>query len=299
MHWDDLKVFLTLARTESLSGAGRALRLDPATIGRRVARLEESVGKALFLRSAQGYALTETGARLTAHAEAVEHEIAQGLAQLSGPDDSLSGQIRIGAPDGCANYLLPQVCAEIARAHPNLDLQIVALPRIFNLSKREADLAIAVTPPTQGRMTVRKIVDYALHLAASPDYLARAPALNTAADLSQHKVVGYIQDMIFDAGLDYASELGLPQEGVHSNSVLVQLGLLRAGAGVGVVHDFARPSAPELVTVLPDQALHRAFYLLRHADAAGSARLGRFAELLTAGIRRETLRLEAIVGATS
>ena len=139
----------------------------------------------------------------------------------------------------------------------------------------------------------------ALHLAASPDYLARAPALNTPADLRQHKVVGYIQDMIFDAGLDYASELGLPQEGLHSNSVLVQLGLLRAGAGVGVVHDFARPSAPELVTVLPDQALHRAFYLLRHADAAGSARLGRFAELLTAGIRRETLRLEAIVGATS
>ncbi len=295
MHWDDLRVFLALVRAESLSGAGRALRLDPATIGRRIARLEEAVGVALFLRSAQGYALTDAGARLTPHAEAVEHNIAAGVAQVRGGADGLSGQIRIGAPDGCATYLLPQVCAQIARAHPRLDLQIVALPRVFNLSKREADLAIAVTPPSQGRMTVRKITDYALHLAASRTYLATAPPVVHQQDLNAHSVVGYIPDMIFDAGLDYADELGLPRDGVVSNSVLVQLNLLRNDAGIGVVHDFARPSAPELVTVLPHLVLHRAFYLLRHADEAGSARLGQFAELLSAGIRRETQRLEAQV----
>lgn len=59
----------------------------------------------------------------------------------------LSGQVRIGAPDGCANFLLPQVCAQIAAEHPEIELQIVALPRVINLSKREADLAIAVSPP--------------------------------------------------------------------------------------------------------------------------------------------------------
>ncbi len=295
MQWDDLKIFLALARSESLSGAGRALRLDPATIGRRIARLEATTGAALFLRSAQGYALTEAGARLTAHAERVEREIAHGLSQLTGPGDGLSGQIRIGAPDGCANYLLPQVCADIVRDHPSLDLQIVALPRVFNLSKREADLAIAVTPPSQGRLTVRKITDYCLRLATTQMYLDSAPPLDNAQDLQQHRTVGYIPDMIFDAGLDYASEVGLPSEGVNSNSVLVQMNLLRAGAGIGVVHDFARPSAPELVTVLPDLTLQRAFYLLRHADEAGSARLGQFAELLVAGIRRETHKLEASV----
>ena len=151
MQWDDLKVFLAVARGESLSSAGRSLRIDPATVGRRVSRLETQLGNALFLRSAQGYALTEAGTRLMAHAERVETEIAASLAGLSGPGDRLRGQVRIGAPDGCATYLLPQVCTQIAHAHPELELQIVALPRVFNLSRREADLAIAVTPPTQGR----------------------------------------------------------------------------------------------------------------------------------------------------
>jgi DNA-binding transcriptional LysR family regulator len=71
-----------------------------------------------------------------------------------------SGQVRIGAPDGCANYVLPQVCAAIAAENPALEIQIVALPRVFNLSKREADMAIAVSRPQTGRLTVQKITDY-------------------------------------------------------------------------------------------------------------------------------------------
>lgn len=296
MQWDDIRVFLAVARGESLSAAGRALRLDPATIGRRIARLEAEIGAALFLRSAQGYALTEAGARLMQHAATVEAEITAGLAGLGGSEDGLHGQIRIGAPDGCATYLLPQVCAQIARAHPGLELQIVALPRIFNLSKREADIAIGVTPPEGGRVVVRKITDYHLHLAASRAYLESASPITGRADLGAHPLVGYIADMIFDAGLDYAQELGAKRLTLSSNSVLVQLALLQQGAGIGMVHDFALPSAPDLVKVLPAEvSLRRAYYLLRHADEAGAGgRLGQFADLLSAGIRRETARLEGL-----
>ena len=90
---------------------------------------------------------------------------------------AMTGQIRIGAPDGCANYLLPQVLAAICDANPGLEVQIVALPRVFNLSKREADMAIAVSRPTAGRLTVQKLTDYRLHLAASQEYLASAPPI--------------------------------------------------------------------------------------------------------------------------
>lgn len=295
MHWDDLRVFLAVARTESLSGAGRQVRLDPATVGRRIARLEQDVGAALFLRSAQGYALTEAGARLTEHAAKVEGEVAAGLSGLSAPDGALQGQIRIGAPDGCATFLLPKVCANILKLHPKLEIQIVALPRVFNLSKREADLAIAVSPPSQGRMIVRKITDYSLHLAASTGYLDQHAPIKTRADLAGHRAVGYIPDMVFDAGLDYAAELEPASQRLASNSVLVQLELLRAGAGIGMVHDFARPHAPELQTILRSEvALSRAFYLLRHADEASSPRLSTFADLVTAGLRQETARREAI-----
>ena len=293
MDWDDLKLFLAVARAESLSGAGKVLRVDPATVGRRVARLEEALGARLFTKSPQGYALTEAGARILAHAEAAELAVTGAAEELRGQDQGLTGQIRIGAPDGCANYLLPQVLARICDANPGLEVQIVALPRVFNLSKREADMAIGVSRPVTGRLTVQKLADYSLSLAATHAYLAAHPPITALEDLRAHRVIGYIPDMIFDKELDYLGQLGLTQVPLASNSVSVQLNWLRHGAGVGVVHDFARPSAPELARVLPDLQLRRSFWLIRHADDGRVARLNRFADQLAAEIRKEVARLEA------
>ncbi|MBZ4021709.1 LysR family transcriptional regulator [Rhodobacter sp. TJ_12] len=298
MDWDDLRVFLAVVRAESLSGAGRALKCDAATVGRRIARLEEAVGAALFVKSPQGYALTEAGGRLLPHAEAAEAAFAGAAEELSGTGRQLTGQLRIGAPDGCANYLLPQVCAEICDAHPGLEIQIVALPRVFNLSKREADMAIAVSPPTAGRLTVQKLVDYHLHLAAHEDYLALHPPIQTRADLRAHRIVGYIPDMIFDKELDYLAETRAEAVGLASNSVSVQMQMLRAGAGLGIVHDFALPFTPGVVRVLAEEiGLSRAFWLIRHADDRRSERLERLAEALGRGMRREVARLEAMAAA--
>lgn len=293
MDWDDLRIFLAVARTDSLSGAGKRLKIDPATVGRRIARLEDAVGARLFSKSPQGYALTDEGTQLLPHAERVESALDGASEALTGPE-GLMGQIRIGAPDGCANYLLPQVLARICDSNPGLEVQIVALPRVFNLSRREADMAIAVSRPEAGRLTVQKLTDYRLHLAASRDYLHRAPPLNTLDDLRLHRMVGYIPDMIFDKELDYLAGIGAGTAALTSNSVSVQLNWLRHGAGVGVVHDFALPSAPELTRILTaDVSLTRAFWLIRHADDGRVARLNRFAEVLGQEIRKEVQRLEA------
>lgn len=292
LDWDDLKLFLAVARAESLSGAGKVLKVDPATVGRRVARLEEALGARLFVKSPQGYALTEEGARILTHAERAEQAVLGATEELRGTQ-GLTGQIRIGAPDGCANYLLPQVLAAICDENPGLEVQIVALPRVFNLSKREADMAIAVSRPSTGRLTVQKLADYRLTLAASRGYLDSHPAITRLEDLRHHRIVGYIPDMIFDKELDYLSHLGLDHVPLASNSVSVQLNWLRHGAGVGVVHDFARPAAPELGRLLPEVRLIRSFWLIRHADDVRVERLNRFADLLAAGVRKEVLRLEA------
>ena len=292
MDWDDLRVFLAVARSESLSGAGRFLRIDPATVGRRVARLEDAIGARLFVKGPQGYALTDEGGRLLDHAERAEAAVLGAAEALTGPE-GLTGQIRIGAPDGCANYLLPQVLARICDANPGLEVQIVALPRVFNLSKREADMAIAVSRPEAGRLTVQKLADYHLHLAASRDYLADHPPILGPQDLAAHRFVGYIPDMIFDKELDYLTAIGVAAVPLASNSVSVQLNWLRHGAGVGVVHDFALPAAPELCRVIPDQiSLNRAFWLIRHADDGRIGRLNRFAAVLVAEFRDEMQRLE-------
>lgn len=293
MDWDDLRIFLAVAREESLSAAGRALRIDPATVGRRIARLEDAMGARLFAKGPQGYALSDEGARLLTHAERAETVMEGAAEALTGPE-GLTGQIRIGAPDGCANYLLPQVLARICDANPGLEVQIVALPRVFNLSKREADMAVGVSRPEAGRLTVQKLTDYRLHLAASRSYLAVHPPIRSVADLRGHRFVGYIPDMIFDKELDYLAEIGVTPPPLASNSVSVQLNFLRHGAGLGVVHDFALPAAPELARVIPDQIhLKRAFWLIRHADDGRVERLNRFAGLLTAEVRAEMARLEA------
>jgi DNA-binding transcriptional LysR family regulator len=287
-NWDDMRVFLAVARAGGLTGAGRVLKIDPATVGRRVARLEERMGVVLFQRSQQGYALTGAGLRLQDHAEDAEEALAAG-AQMRA-EAGLSGQIRIGAPDGCANFILPQVCAAIQADNPGLEVQVLALPRVVNLSRREADLAITVSRPEAGRLTVQKITDYHLHLAQRRDL--RAPVLRM--ELRGRAIVGYIPDMIFDRELDYLGEIGVERVQLASNSAAVQLQMLRAG-GIGIVHDFALPFAPELGRVLMDKvSLRRAFHLVRHAADRRSERINRFAGLLADGVRAEVLRLESL-----
>ena len=290
-NWDDLRVFLAVARAGGLTGAASGLKMDPATVGRRVARLEQRLGAALFAKSPQGYALTDLGARMRDHAGVAEEALALALDEGQGAT-GLTGQIRIGAPDGCANFLLPQVCALIQRDNPGLEVQVLALPRVVNLSKREADMAVSVSAPDAGRLTVQKITDYKLHLAMRNDAGAIS-AISALSDLKHLPWVGYIPDMIFDQDLDYLGNLGVAGVQLASNSVSVQLQMLRQG-GVGIVHDFALPFAPELRRVLTTQiSLTRSFYLVRHAADRQSDRINRFASALVAGLKTEVLRLES------
>lgn len=294
-QWDDLKVFLAVARNQSLSSAGRSLRMDPATVGRRVARLEHALGEALFVKSPQGYRLSAAGERLIDHGERAERALTAGVDALSAQEDRLSGAIRIGAPDGCANFLLPQVCMNIATQHPDLDLQIVSQPRVVNLSRREADMAITVSPPSGGRLHIEKISDYHLHLVGSAVALRDGPPILTLDDLRGRRMVGYIPDMIFDAELDYLRDLGVERVVLASNSVSVQMRMAAEGAGLAIAHDFALPFAPGLKRILTDKIhLTRSFHLVRHEDDTRSERLNRFAELLIAGMRQEIARLERL-----
>ena len=286
-NWDDIRVFLAVARAEGLTGAARVLKMDPSTLGRRIARLERHLGAALFVKSPQGYALTDLGERMRQRATEAERHLARAVEEGQGAE-ALTGQIRIGAPDGAANFLLPQVLAGLRAENPELEVQVLALPRVVNLSRREADLAITVSPPAAGQLTVQKITDYQLHLAMRAD----APPLVSLDDLRGRQIVGYIPDMIFDKELDYLGALGMTKVQMASNSVAVQLQMIRQ-AGVGIVHDFALPFAPELRMVLADQvALTRSFYLVRHTSDRQSDRLRRVADAVRKGMAAEVARLE-------
>jgi DNA-binding transcriptional LysR family regulator len=287
MRWDDLRVFLAVARHGRLQAAGQRLGLDPTTAGRRIAALEAALGAKLFDRSPEGYALTEAGVSLVERAQAMETQARAATEEVGGHSDRLSGTIRIGAPDGVSNYLLVDACDELSRDNPDLQVQVVALPRLFSLSKREADLAITVSPPTAGRLTVRKIADYRLHLYARADLVRQVGPVRSMEDLHDLRGIGYISDMIFDKELDYYALLGRETEpSLTSNSLIVQLGWCRRGVGICILPEFVAREYPELEVLLPgDVTLTRSFYLVRHQDDARVARINRMAEVVVERMR--------------
>lgn len=292
MRWDDLRVFLAVARQSRLQTAGRSLGLDPATVGRRITALEEALASKLFDRSPQGYALTETGRSLLEHAQAMESAAGAAVEEAGGQSDRLSGTVRIGAPDGVSNYLLIDACDALSRDNPLLQVQVVALPRMFSLSKREADLAITVSPPTAGRLTVRKIADYRLHLYGRVDLVDGLGPIRSMDDLEGVRGIGYISDMIFDKELDYYALLGRSTEpSLTSNSLIMQLRWTLRGCGLCILPDFVAREHADLRIVLPeDIRLTRAFYLVRHQDDARVARINRMAEVVVDWMREALQR---------
>ncbi|MDB4100238.1 substrate-binding domain-containing protein, partial [Amylibacter sp.] len=169
------------------------------------------------------------------------------------------------------------------------------LPRVFNLSRREADLAIMVTPPKKGRFVTKKIVNYNLHLAAKNTYLEKNSQIKSKNDLKNHNIIGYIPDLIFDPTLDYLSEV-IPNRApdLSSNSVAVQMQMLNLGIGVGLAHDFALAHFPDIIPILKNKInQERAFYMVRDRDDLASEQSNLIASLLDNGIKSEVKRLQS------
>ena len=291
--WDDLRFFLAVARSGRLTAAARRLSADHATVSRRVTALEESLKAKLFERRPQGYTLTAHGERLLTKAEAMETEALAIQSDIGGADMTLAGTVRIGAPDGFGTSFLAPRLPALAKAYPGLELQLIAMPRLLSLSKREADVAITLAPPKEGKVVARKLSDYRLGLYASRDYLEAMPKVETRDDLFEHRFVGYIDDLIFTPELDYLDEIakGLRAQ-VQSSSVVAQMNAVAAGAGIGVIHHFMAESDPRLVPVLAEEvSLTRSFWLLVHADLKDVARVRAIVDFLV----RETKQARGLL----
>lgn len=288
MNWDDYRYFLAVARTGKLSLAGQQLSVDHATVGRRVKALEESLKIHLFDRSPQGYSLTDAGQNLVTIAESMETGAIAAQTEFGGEADSISGVVRIGAPEGMATSILAECAAKLCEEHPRLELQIIAMPRTFSLSKREADLAIAVSAPTSGRLKYRKISDYTLHLYGTKEYLDAQPAINSVPDLRKIRGIGYVPDLIYDKELDYIPLLGPDiKPYLTSSSVHVQLEATLAGAGVCILHDFIAKQYPQLVRVLPKEiSFTRTFWYIVHEDYAKLQRIKVVSDTIIEQIRK-------------
>jgi DNA-binding transcriptional LysR family regulator len=186
----------------------------------------------------------------------------------------VTGNVRIGAPDGLGNFFLAAEFGKLTLAHPRLVVELVPLPRKFSLSKREADLAIVMDPPVEGRLVVSKLSDYSLGIYASTSYLEKHGRPRKIDDLSGHAVVTGVEDLTYSPALDYSVALDSKASRIfRCASVMGQLEAVRSGFGLGVLHDFAVGNIDNLVSILPKVRYNRSYYLLAHPDNVNVRRM--------------------------
>jgi DNA-binding transcriptional LysR family regulator len=282
--WDDLQAFLAIARAGRLTVAAQQMGIDHSTLSRRVAALEAGIGTRLFERRSVGFVLTPEGERLIADAEAMESLAIRIRSRLDDPSVGLTGTVRVGTPEGFGTYFLAPRIAKITAAHPDLEIELVANPRMFSLSRREADIAVSMTRPTQGRVYARKLTDYSLGVYAARSYLDTHAPISSRRDLADHPWIGYVEDLMWSAELDYLPQISttlVPR--LRISNVISQAAALSGGAGIGVLPCFMARTDSSLVRLLAgDVELARSYWLVSHADTRDVARVKLLADFIQA-----------------
>lgn len=286
MNWDDAKLFLAIAREGQMLGAARRLGTSQARLSRRIAALEQNLGARLLERTTKGSALTEDGRILLDVAERIEAEMTEGLAQLQGRRGEIGGVVRIAAPDGFGGAFLAPRLHRLTTAYPALQVQLAPMPRSFSLSRREADIAVMVGRPEKGRLRIARLTDYTLRCYAAPAYLEGRKRPETPEDLLAHDLVGYVEDLIPMADMAYASEvLRNWRSKIEISTAIGQFAAVRAGAGVGILHDFMAAEAPELVPLLPERRIARTYWMAWHENMRVARRVRIAADFIAAEVQ--------------
>jgi DNA-binding transcriptional LysR family regulator len=287
--WNDLKFFLELVRTGSPSDAGRRLKADHTTVRRRIDSLEGALRARLFASRGTTYELTVEGDRLLQYAEAMEALAIRAEDQIANSNLAVTGTVRIGAPDGFGVfYLAPRISA-LQSLYPDLQVQLVVLPGAIKLSKREADVAIALSRPDEQRQIVRKLTAYHIGLYASEAYLNDHPPIAVADDLSTHSFINYVPELLYAAEIDTLSQIeGSPRVSFESTSIVAQIQAAVSGAGLCMLPSFMAASEPRLKPVLQDVfKVERQFWLVIHPEMVNLARVRAVIDFIAEGVRNE------------
>ncbi|MBY5390778.1 LysR family transcriptional regulator [Rhizobium leguminosarum] len=281
MNWDDVRIFLAVARTGQILAASKRLGLNHATLSRRLTSLEEALKTRLFIRRTNGCELTAEGEVFLASAERMETEMLAVQASLGHTDTAIAGTVRVGAPDGFGvSFLAPRMGRLIER-HPALKIQLVPVPRSFSLSQREADIAITLERPDQGRLVSSKLTDYTLGLYASRDYLASQGTPGDIDALKAHPRIGYVEDLIFTASLNFSGAVMRSWDaGFEISTAIGQTEAVRTGAGIGILHDYIARQYPELQRILPEVSIRRAYWTTYHESARDLLRVRSVADFV-------------------
>jgi len=289
INWDNLRLFLAVVRAQSAQEAARRLGVDHSTITRRLHRLEQEMGARLFQRLSTGHALTPVGQRLLEHVERMESCKVQAGEAIGGDSHTLTGQVRLGATEGFGSFFLAPHLSHFGARHPGIEVELLIVPRLINLSQREADLAVTIERPQGNGQVCSRLSDYRLRLYASRHYLAQHTPIRHVADLAEHRFFGYVEELVFSPTLRYLPSIA-PAAAVplRSTSVVAQYFAVCEGQGLAVLPCFMAARNPNLLPVLAEHVdVLRTFWIAAPGGRGELARVRAVRDYLREVVGRE------------
>ncbi|PMS23630.1 LysR family transcriptional regulator [Trinickia dabaoshanensis] len=280
-NWDNARFFLAVARTGTLRGAASRLGVDQATVGRRIAALEEALSARLFLRTPTMYVLTSAGEAMIAPAEAIEQAVHQIERRIVGMDEQLSGTIRVATTDSLGKRFVVPAIAKLRAAHPGIDVVCVTSAGLANLTRREADVAIRTLRPESPDLIVRRLAQLESGVYASRAYLAARGEPREGSAFEGHDLLMYQRTLVPSM---WESLCGEPIHrgcvAFQTSSTMMLFEAAIAGLGVTELPCFRADEEPELVRVMRGRVDRFDVWLVAHADLYKTARIQAFIDVV-------------------
>jgi DNA-binding transcriptional LysR family regulator len=286
-QWDDVRFFLAVARTGSLSGAARALGVGHVTAGRRIAALEKRLGVTLLNRTPDGFVTTSAGEAILRQCMAMESAALDVQRIAAGRDSLVIGSVRVTTTEALAYQVVAPAIAALRQVHPELQIDLTVGVRSLDIARRDAELAVRLARPAAPDLVCRKLGEMGFSLYASPRYLARSGTPERGRGLA-----GY--DLITFTGTPAATSpffMGESLEGAHialrCDNPLIQCRAAANEAGIAELACFLGDTSPGLVRVWPNEPpARRTAWLIIHQDMRRSARIKAVSGAISDAFRR-------------
>lgn len=285
-NWEWYRTFLAVFEAGSLSAAGRAMGMTQPTVGRHIDALEAALGLKLFTRSFDGFAPTDAARELQPYAAGVAATCAALLRTASSHGAGVRGTVRLSASEVIGVEVLPPILAALRSEHPDLIVELVLSNQVDDLLRREADIAVRMLRPAQEALVAKRLGSIEVGLYAHERYVAAHGVPHSLDELPDHALIGFDRENAFIRSfLDQFPQFARATLAFRADSELAQLGVLRAGFGIGGCQVGLAARDQSLVRVLPSAfSLEMDTWVAMHEDLRNSPRCAVTFAAIAAGL---------------
>lgn len=281
MNWDDLRLFLAVARTGSISGAAKQLGVQHSTVSRRIRQFEKKLGTRLLERKTGRYELTQAGENVKEASGRIEREVLSVDGALLGKDAQQVGPLKVAALNNMASSILMPMFASFDRKWPQVELHIIVSNIDASLSQREADVAIRLTNTPTDTLIGKRIATVASCIYGSRSYLEQIRQQGGEPRWIGVECCGFHKT--------WTKQLsGGQSHNLYSDDTQLTHAAIREGLGISILPCFMGDTDPLLERYGdPDPACNLGLWLLLHPDLKRTARVLAFRDHMELAIKEK------------